>query len=78
MMRLYPLRALSPLTDAERGELRERWLDNTLKVGAVLELAGRKVIVRGFDPASVPDRCIYLADAHSGREIAVSAEDIVR
>jgi len=77
-MRLYPLRALSPLTDAQRAELRELWLDNALRVGAVFELAGRKVTVRGFDPASVPDRCIYLNDVHSGREIAVSANGIVR
>lgn len=77
-MRLQPVAETAPLTEAERVGLRALWLNDALRVGAVLELAGRRLIVRGFDPVSVSGNRIYLEDALSRTRFAVSAEDVLR
>jgi hypothetical protein len=73
-MRPQPVAALPSLTDAERASLREMWVNDALDIGAVVELAGRKLIVRGFDPMSAQGHRIYFDDAHTGIRFAVSTD----
>lgn len=83
-MRLQAVTELSQLTDAELHALRELLRSDSLAVGTVLDLAGRQVVVRGFDPASLPERRVYLVDAAGTAgsampvEFAVPVEDIQR
>ncbi|HUP31522.1 MAG TPA: hypothetical protein VM184_00700 [Gaiellaceae bacterium] len=75
-MRPRAVTELGQFTDAELHALRELVRNDSLTVGAVLDLAGRRVVVRGFDPASLPERRVYLTDAAGTAGYAVPVEDV--
>jgi hypothetical protein len=49
-----------------------------MDIGETLILEGKRFSVRGFDPAGVEPRFVYVEDTMTGETIAVPFEDLCR
>lgn len=46
-----------------------------MDIGDTVTYDGRRLVVRGIDPAGVHPRCVYLEDAETGRTFSARYEE---
>ena len=59
-----------------RGGKRPRRARADMQIGDPITYDGRRYILRGLDPMSVPNRCADLEDAETGERIRVPVADL--